>query len=36
MSFTREQLAKAVAIADASLLKERDAQPGTAEDHTGR
>jgi hypothetical protein len=36
MSFTREQLAKAAAIGNASLLKERDAKPGTAGDHTGR
>jgi hypothetical protein len=35
MSFTREQLAKAAAIANASLLKERDAKPETAENHTG-
>jgi hypothetical protein len=36
MSFTRQQLAKAAAIANASLLKKGDAEPGTAEDHTGR
>jgi len=36
MSFTRQQLAKAAAIANASLLKERDAKTETAEDHTGR
>jgi len=36
MSFTRRQLAKAAAIANASLLKERDAKTETAEDHTER
>ena len=36
MSFTREQLAKAAAIASASLLKEGDTPPGTPEDHTAR
>jgi hypothetical protein len=36
MSFTRQQLAKAAAIANASLLKERDAKNETAEGHTER